>query len=96
MRRYMTLGLLAALWFIPEIAWAAGGGGVAELVLVADTRNLSGVQLYFANLYNEDIVMFAAWSVILTTGLGCALGVIMDVIMSRIGIDLHKRSLVEH
>lgn len=97
MKRFVTFGLLAAVWFVPEIVWAAGGGGgVAELVLVADTRNLTGVQLYFADLYNENITLFAVWSVILTTALGCVLGVVMDFFMNRIGIDLKKRSIVEH
>ncbi|MEW6263740.1 MAG: DVU0150 family protein [Thermodesulfobacteriota bacterium] len=95
-RSLLALGLGAAVWLAPGILRAAGGGDVSELVLVADTRNLTGIQYYFATLYNENIWLFAVWSVVLTTALGCVLGVIMDFIMNRIGLDLRKRSIVEH
>jgi hypothetical protein len=88
-------GLGAVLSLIPTLAMAAGDKA-EELIVVADTRVLSGVQLYFADLYNENMWLFAAWSVILTTFLGVILGAIMDVIMNATGIDLTKRSLVEH
>ena len=71
-----------------------------DLIVVADTRVLEGalgdIHRYFGNLYNEDMLMFAVWSVVLTTALGAALGVLMDILMHFTGIDLTKRSLVEH
>ena len=59
-------GLGAALSLIPTLAMAAGDKAEA-LIVVADTRVLTGVQLYFADLYNENIMIFAVWSVVLTT-----------------------------
>lgn len=88
-------GLAAALSMAPQLALAAGEKA-EELIVVADTRVLSGIQFYFADLYNENMWMFAAWSVILTTALGAVLGVIMDIIMNATGIDLTSRKLVEH
>ncbi len=94
-RIFRAGGLAAVLSAIPGVALAAAAKGEA-LIVVADTRVISGVQLYFADLYNEDMWMFAVWSVVLTTALGMALGIIMDVLMKMTGIDLTKRSIVEH
>ncbi len=79
-------GALGAL--LPGLAHAAEGGG--DLVVVADTRVLSGFSLYLASIYNEDPWMFAIWAVVFTALLGGSLGVLMDVIMSRVGLDLTK------
>ena len=81
-------GALGAL--LPSLARAAGGGEATDLVVVADTRVLKGFSLYLANLYNENVWMFALWAVVLTALLGGTLGVLMDAIMSRIGLDLSK------
>jgi hypothetical protein len=92
-------GLAAALSAIPSLALAAGEKA-EDLIVVADTRVLAGgladIHRYFGNLYNEDMMMFAVWSVVLTTALGAVLGVLMDIIMHFTGIDLTKRSIVEH
>lgn len=81
---------------IPCAAWAAGGTA-STLVVVADTRRVSwGVEKYFANLYNTNILLFAVWAVVLTAAWGAILGVIMDFFMSRTGIDLKSRKIVEH
>jgi hypothetical protein len=94
--RFTRGALLAVLPLLPSLAWAAGGGGATDIVVVADTRQLTGANFYFAELYNDNMWMFAAWAVILTTGCGAVLGVLMDFIMKRTGIDLTKRSIVEH
>lgn len=81
---------------LPAMVWAAGGGGASELVVVADTRRISGIMKYFANLYNTNILLFAVWAVVLTAAYGCFLGLLMDVVMSRTGLDLKSRKIVEH
>ncbi len=88
-------GALAILSALPGLALAAGEKAV-DLVVVADTRMLSGWNAYFATLYNEDMVLFAVWAVVLTTAMGMGLGILMDFIMKRTGIDLTSRKLVEH
>jgi len=86
-------GALGAL--LPSLARAAEEA--TDLVVVADTRVLKGFSLYLANLYNENVWMFALWAVVLTALLGGTLGVFMDAIMSRIGLDLsHGGGHVEH
>ncbi len=80
----------------PAMAFA-GGPKAAALVVVADTRRVdSGVMKYFANLYNTNILLFAIWAVVLTAVWGVFLGVLMDFIMSRTGLDLKSRKIVEH
>jgi multisubunit Na+/H+ antiporter MnhB subunit len=83
----MAMGL--GLILVPGIALAAGGGAT-EIVVVADTRHLSGFSLYIATLYNENLWLFATWSVIITTAMGAGLGLLMDAIMKRTGLDLGK------
>lgn len=76
---------------------AAGGGEASEIVVVADTRVISnGILRYFADVYNSNIVLFAVWSVVLTAAYGGFLGFLMDRIMSRTGLDLKSRKIVEH
>jgi hypothetical protein len=86
-------GMIALL--IPELALAAGEK--ADLiVIVADTRKLTGWQAWWANLYNESHAYFTAVTVISIPVVGLILGLFADVVMKRIGIDLTSRELSEH
>ena len=98
MRKLLSLSTLAALATALLPSWAlAAGPKAADLVVVADTRVLeSGVLKYFANLYNENILLFAVWAVVLTAVMGSVLGVVMDIIMKSTGLDLSKRKILEH
>jgi hypothetical protein len=87
---FMTLVCL----MIPVAVWA-GGGKAEALIHVADTRMLSGVYLYFANLYNENLIMFGVWTVVVITALGSGLGFFMDMLMSHTGLDLTSREIRE-
>ena len=79
---------------IPEPVWAAGKKAKL-LVHVADTRELSGVLFYFSNMYNENLLMFGLWTVVVITALGSGFGFMMDFLMSRTGLDLTSRELRE-
>lgn len=97
-RKLMLLfaGLLALDAMLARLASAAGEKA-SDLVVVADTRVLDNpVLLYFANLYNTNIVLFAVWTVVLTAAYGCLLGVLMDKLMGMTGLDLTSRKIVEH
>lgn len=94
------LGKCAALcglaWLaLPGWVWAAGEKAT-NLVVVADTRRVSGIMKYFANLYNTNPWLFAVWAVVLTALWGGILGFIMDRIMLKTGLDLKSRKIVEH
>ena len=87
-----------ALFFgvmLPDLALAAAEKA-APLVLVADTRKLTGLMRWWADLYNESHVWFTVLTVVLIPLIGLAFGVIADIVMSHIGIDLKSRDLAEH
>jgi len=91
------VGIVVGLYvLLPAMALAAGGGPVAPLVIVADTRKLSGIMAFWANLYNESHTQFTILTVLLIPTIGVCFGVIADIVMSHIGIDLKSRELSEH
>jgi hypothetical protein len=80
---------------LPEMALAAGPKA-APLVIVADTRKLTGIMKWWADLYNEHLGYFTLLTVLLIPVIGLIFGTIADIIMSHIGIDLKSRDLAEH
>ena len=98
MKRILTKVTGMALFLtaiLPEMALAAAEKA-APLVLVADTRKLTGLMRWWADLYNESHVWFTVLTVVLIPLIGLAFGVIADIVMSHIGIDLKSRDLAEH
>jgi len=87
--------VLTLILFAPSLSLAAGGGG-APIIIVADTRTLGGVMAWWANMYNESHVQFTILTIVLIPLTGVAFGVIADIIMGWIGIDLKNRELAEH
>jgi hypothetical protein len=99
MKRFKRLLLLlttTCLWVLPAMTASAAGGGGSPIVIVADTRKLSGVMHWWASQYNDSHMMFTVMTVILIPLVGCLFGLIADVVMNWIGIDLKKRSISEH
>jgi hypothetical protein len=91
------LGLITMAFVLaPKLVLAAGGGEVAPLVIVADTRKLSGIMAWWANMYNESHVEFTILTFVLIPTIGLLFGVLADLVMSHIGIDLKHRELSEH
>jgi hypothetical protein len=89
-------GLILPILLVPDSALAAGGGEVARLVIVADSRHLTGLMADWANIYNESSLNFTLMTVALIPTVGVIFGVVADFIMSRIGIDLHSRGIGGH
>lgn len=88
--------VLTLVLFAPSFALAAGGGKLAQVVIVADTRKLDGIMAWWANLYNESHLYFMILTVIIIPLTGVVFGVLADIIMGWIGIDLKSRELAEH
>jgi phage shock protein PspC (stress-responsive transcriptional regulator) len=80
---------------LPQLAWASGEAAT-NLVVVADTRRVTGVLKYIADTYNTDPWLFAVWAVVITAVWGGILGFLMDFIMERSGLDLKSRKILEH
>lgn len=83
------------LFLIPGLSWAAGGGG-SPVVIVADTRKLDGIMHWWASVYNDSHAEFTLITIILIPLIGVIFGLLADVVMNRIGIDLKNRDLAEH
>jgi hypothetical protein len=91
------LGLITVLLLLPTQLFASGGADLPELmVLVADTRKYSGWEAWWGNIYNEGHLVFALVTTLAIPVAGVILGLLADVVMSRIGIDLKNRALAEH
>jgi hypothetical protein len=87
--------ILTTLWLTAQTALAAGGGG-EPIVMVADSRKLTGLMAWWANLYNESHLYFTLLTIVLIPVIGVIFGVVADFIMHFIGIDLKSRDLAEH
>ncbi len=96
--RYLKLCTLfmALCLALPEFALAAGGGKIANIVIVADTRKFTGWEAWWTNLYNESHLYFTLLTIVLIPTIGVIFGVVADLIMSMVGIDLKSRELAEH
>ena len=88
------LMVLAGL-LLPELVLAAGPAA-APLVMVADTRKFTGWEAWWTNLYNESHLYFALLTVVLIPVIGLIFGLLADLVMRTIGIDLAHRDLAEH
>ena len=87
--------ILTTTWLTTQTALAAGGGG-EPIVMVADSRKLTGLMAWWANLYNESHLYFTLLTIVLIPLIGVIFGVVADFIMHFIGIDLKSRDLAEH
>jgi len=91
---YLTV-LTAGLMLLPTLASAAGGGG-SPITIVSDTRKLDGILQWWGNIYNDSHMEFTILTCIMIPVMGCFFGLLADVVMGWIGIDLKKRTLAEH
>jgi len=91
---YFTV-LAACLTLLPSLA-AAAGGAAAPITMVADTRKLSGILLWWGNIYNDSHMEFTILTCAMIPLVGCVLGLTADLILGMIGLDLTKRELAEH
>jgi hypothetical protein len=87
--------IMTTIWLTAQTALAAGGGG-EPIVMVADSRKLTGLMAWWANLYNESHLYFTLLTIVLIPLIGVIFGVVADFIMHFIGIDLKSRDLAEH
>ncbi|MBR4742068.1 MAG: hypothetical protein IK079_04140 [Desulfovibrio sp.] len=91
---WLTGVALALVVFMPTFAFAAKKK--ANVVIVADTRELGdGIMAWWANLYNESHLYFAILTIIIIPVTGCIFGLLADVVMNHIGIDLKHREISE-
>lgn len=92
---WLTGCALTLLVLMPSVALAAKKAA-ANVVIVADTRRLDGIMLWWAQMYNDSHLYFTILTIIIIPVTGCIFGVLADIVMSHIGIDLKHRELAEH
>jgi len=95
-RTVLSGWMFLATVVLPAKVLAAGGGDVAPMVIVADTRKLDGIMKWWADLYNHSYVGFTILTVVLIPIIGVLMGLLADLVMTHIGIDLKSRELAEH
>ena len=93
--KWVTVAIGFAACFVSPALVAASGEKLGKLVHVADTRGLSGLNLYFADLYNTNRLLFTLEAILLTIVMGVTLGFLMDKLVAMIGLDLSKRDVKE-
>ena len=96
LRKLWTSAMVFALVMLPQLVFAAGAPKGANVVIVADTRRLDGIMLWWAQMYNDSHLYFTILTIIIIPTVGCIFGFLADVVMSHIGIDLKHRELAEH
>ncbi len=79
--------------FMPTVAMAKKA--LRNVVIVADTRKLDGLMLWWAQMYNDSHLYFMILTIIIIPITGCIFGVIADIVMNHIGIDLKHRRAAE-
>jgi ABC-type Fe3+ transport system permease subunit len=100
LKAWIVIGVILG-FLLPGVA-LAGGDKASELIVVADTRVLTDTGYYtqfmhyLADAYNANILVFAIWCTVLTAIYGAILGFLMDFLMSRTGLDLKSRKILEH
>ena len=67
-----------------------------SIVIVADSRNLTGLTAWWVNVYNESHFYFALLTIVTIPLAGAILGGVADLLMRQIGIDLKSRTLREN
>lgn len=81
------------LVFMPTVAMAKKA--LSNVVIVADTRRLDGIMLWWAQMYNDSHLYFMILTVIIIPVTGCIFGFLADIVMNHIGIDLKHRKAAE-
>ncbi|MGC9948028.1 MAG: DVU0150 family protein [Bryobacteraceae bacterium] len=92
--RGMSKPLALALTLLPTNLLAQEKA--SAMVIVADSRHLTGLTAWWVNVYNESHFYFALLTVVSIPLAGAILGGIADLLMRQIGIDLKSRALQEN
>ena len=74
------------------LAIESGGKQETALTMKVDTRNLSGVDLLIANLYNDDKVLYATVVTLVMAVLGTSLAFLTDLVLKALGLEVSRIS----
>ena len=91
-KRFNPIERLTVLLLPASLAAAEKASAV---VIVADSRHLTGIRAWWANLYNESHMNFTLLTIVMVPIAGVILGSVADFLIGRLGIDLKSRVLRE-
>ncbi|MDO5536261.1 MAG: hypothetical protein Q4F72_01830 [Desulfovibrionaceae bacterium] len=89
------VGCFATLMMFAPSAALAAKKAAANVVIVADTRKLDGLMLWWAQMYNDSHLYFMILTILIIPVTGCIFGCLADLVMNHIGIDLKHRKAAE-
>lgn len=94
MRRLWSLLLSFALITLPSLVIASEGLDVPEAIgKKVRLEGLSGINLWFAQQYNDSLWTYAIACTVLMGVVGMVIALGTDVILKAIGMEVHK---IEH
>ena len=88
----LLICIAIAFAFNNSYASEVGGKEVTSLDHKVDTTNLSGVNLWIANLYNNNRLMYAIVVTLVMAVLGTTMAFGADLILKMFGMDVTKIS----
>ncbi|RJP73476.1 MAG: hypothetical protein C4524_14465 [Candidatus Zixiibacteriota bacterium] len=98
LKRLWARCVLAATVAVPLLALKARAGGEGldipeALENTVNLEGLSGISLFFAKTYNENMLLYAVICTVLMAALGMAIALVTDVILKMMGMEVGK---IEH
>ena len=84
--------LIVACAFYNSYAGDVGGKDVTSLDHKVDTTNLSGVNLWIADMYNNNRLMYAIVVTLVMAILGTTMAFGTDLVLKMFGMDVSKIS----
>jgi hypothetical protein len=94
LKRWSAIILNFLLLAAPALVWAAEGLDVPEeLGKKVDLANLSGINYFFAQWYNDNLWVYATIVTVLMGVVGFAIALVTDVILKMVGMEVSK---IEH
>jgi hypothetical protein len=94
LRKWRVLVLAAILPLIPRFCVASEGLDVPEaLDRKVPLEGLSGISLFFARAYNENLLLYAIYCTVLMAVVGVVIAYVTDIILKSLGMEVHK---IEH
>lgn len=84
------------LLFLASLGTAQAAEGGSPLVLVVDSRCLTGWQAWWANIYNDSRWYFTLITIAVIPLLGLLMNKLTGWALSLLGINLKSRVVAEH
>ena len=94
LRKWRAVALGAILPLIPRLCLASEGLETPEaLDRKVSLEGLSGISLFFARTYNENLFLYAIYCTVLMALVGITIAYLTDIVLKSLGMEVHK---IEH